>query len=65
MYLAFYRPGNGSSKGHAKDRFGPRLSSMSWVRAVTYVTGPDNPETGAGEGIRTLDPNLGKVVLYP
>ena len=24
-----------------------------------------NPEAGAGEGIRTLDPNLGKVVLYP
>jgi hypothetical protein len=24
-----------------------------------------NSETGAGEGIRTLDPNLGKVVLYP
>jgi hypothetical protein len=23
------------------------------------------PFTGAGEGIRTLDPNLGKVVLYP
>ena len=23
------------------------------------------PITGAGEGIRTLDPNLGKVVLYP
>jgi hypothetical protein len=22
-------------------------------------------QTGAGEGIRTLDPNLGKVVLYP
>ena len=22
-------------------------------------------ESGAGEGIRTLDPNLGKVVLYP
>ena len=22
-------------------------------------------EPGAGEGIRTLDPNLGKVVLYP
>ena len=22
-------------------------------------------EIGAGEGIRTLDPNLGKVVLYP
>ena len=23
------------------------------------------PKNGAGEGIRTLDPNLGKVVLYP
>ncbi len=22
-------------------------------------------ENGAGEGIRTLDPNLGKVMLYP
>ena len=22
-------------------------------------------EFGAGEGIRTLDPNLGKVMLYP
>ncbi len=22
-------------------------------------------KTGAGEAIRTLDPNLGKVVLYP
>ena len=25
----------------------------------------DLGKTGAGEGIRTLDPNLGKVVLYP
>ena len=35
--------------------------------------GPEGPfvnafrplEIGAGEGIRTLDPNLGKVMLYP
>ncbi len=27
--------------------------------------GMDKRKTGAGEGIRTLDPNLGKVVLYP
>jgi hypothetical protein len=35
--------------------------------------GPEGPfealnsrrEFGAGEGIRTLDPNLGKVMLYP
>jgi hypothetical protein len=40
---------------------------------VTHVSGMlCNPcvrngpnKTGAGEGIRTLDPNLGKVVLYP
>ena len=32
-------------------------SAMSWK--------PSFWETGAGEGIRTLDPNLGKVVLYP
>ena len=25
----------------------------------------DRLQTGAGEGIRTLDPDLGKVVLYP
>ncbi len=30
------------------------------------ATGRETPEfPGAGEGIRTLDPNLGKVVLYP
>ena len=30
------------------------------------ATGRETLETlGAGEGIRTLDPNLGKVVLYP
>jgi hypothetical protein len=33
------------------------------------VPKPRDPESlakhGAGEGIRTLDPNLGKVVLYP
>jgi hypothetical protein len=27
--------------------------------------GIDDVVNGAGEGIRTLDPNLGKVVLYP
>jgi len=26
---------------------------------------PGMSKFGAGEGIRTLDPNLGKVVLYP
>jgi hypothetical protein len=28
-----------------------------------HLGGPEH--TGAGKGIRTLDPNLGKVVLYP
>ena len=31
---------------------------MMWRRHIMTAT-------GAGEGIRTLDPNLGKVVLYP
>ena len=26
---------------------------------------PEGAKVGAGEGIRTLDPDLGKVVLYP
>ncbi len=32
---------------------------------VSSSTGGNPLITGAGEGIRTLDPNLGKVVLYP
>ena len=31
------------------------------IRQVDYYM----KEIGAGEGIRTLDPDLGKVVLYP
>ena len=31
----------------------------------THVSGSDTRKSGAGEGIRTLDPDLGKVVLYP
>ena len=30
-----------------------------------HVSGPDKNFFGAGDGIRTHDPNLGKVVLYP
>ena len=33
--------------------------------AVLEGPDPSGRKTGAGEGIRTLDPNLGKVVLYP
>ncbi len=32
---------------------------------VSETTGANPLMSGAGEGIRTLDPNLGKVVLYP
>ena len=39
-------------------------ASRAGARLNVYLT--EFPEkTGAGEGIRTLDPNLGKVVLYP
>jgi hypothetical protein len=45
-----FTPGPGKYKAAPKGRFMPLIS---WRK------------TGAGEGIRTLDPNLGKVVLYP
>ncbi len=38
-----------------------RVSCVS----VAKPTGCNPLISGAGEGIRTLDPNLGKVVLYP
>ena len=37
----------------------PRLVGLGFKTLVFWE------KTGAGEGIRTLDPNLGKVVLYP
>jgi hypothetical protein len=40
----------GKQKTALKDRFSTLISLI---------------KSGAGEGIRTLDPNLGKVVLYP
>jgi hypothetical protein len=42
--------GAGKQKTAPKDRSKPLISLR---------------KSGAGEGIRTLDPNLGKVVLYP
>src|SRR6202030_1549450 len=39
--------------------FGTRLSPMSLVRGVTYLSGPDTLNLGAGEGNRTLVCSLG------
>jgi hypothetical protein len=36
---------------------GRKRSPPEMIQAIDFI--------GAGEGIRTLDPNLGKVVLYP
>lgn len=44
--------------------FGARLSPMSWVQTVTYVSGPDNGKGGAAEGTRTPDPIITNDVLY-
>ena len=46
----------GVSVGRCLQNFKGRLSAKSLIFWE---------KTGAGEGIRTLDPNLGKVVLYP
>ncbi len=51
----------------------PHASPVSQTRAGKQKTAPKDRSKplisfrkfGAGEGIRTLDPNLGKVVLYP
>jgi hypothetical protein len=51
----------------------PRASPGTPLRAGKQKTAPKDRfntlislrKSGAGEGIRTLDPNLGKVVLYP
>ena len=37
---------------------------FSFVTLAVTPSAFELEETGAGEGIRTLDPNLGKVVLY-
>ena len=35
------------------------------LRCIVHAAATCGLKSGAGEGIRTLDPNLGKVVLYP
>src|SRR5205823_1274993 len=46
-------------RGQRQAGAGPGLLAAAAARA------PCPAKTGAGEGIRTLDPDLGKVVLYP
>ncbi len=58
---------------NAIGRAGTRTMEVINLRAISVLVAnqsggnpADKPLTfGAGEGIRTLDPNLGKVVLYP
>jgi hypothetical protein len=45
--------------------FGRGLENEKPAERRAFVRSLDFREIGAGEGIRTLDPNLGKVVLYP
>ena len=42
------------------DHAGGKVRHLKQVRGFTAME-----EKGAGEAIRTPDPNLGKVVLYP
>ena len=48
--------------------FSAKASKGILLRAVSKLKSCEAPwreADGAGEGIRTLDPDLGKVVLYP
>jgi hypothetical protein len=44
--------------------FGTKLSPMSWRQSVADLSGPDKSRIGAGEGNRTLDNQLGKLMFY-
>jgi hypothetical protein len=44
---------------------GQRLGKQKASRRTPFIRLKSLRDFGAGEGIRTLDPNLGKVVLYP
>ena len=43
----------------------PAATAVTKTRKPRSFRGFSVREFGAGEAIRTLDPNLGKVVLYP
>jgi hypothetical protein len=45
--------------------FGCRFVPSAWHEKTAKLAVFQSLSVGAGEGIRTLDPNLGKVVLYP
>ena len=60
-YLAF---ASNCSQGAYSD--GPNWQcKQNRPRRAVFITLISLIKFGAGEGIRTLDPNLGKVVLYP
>ena len=48
--------GRWSARSRCQNKKGPQALVVSACPMVGF---------GAGEGIRTLDPNLGKVMLYP
>ncbi len=54
----------GSPKVVANKRY-RATDCSSTTAALPILTIKRQEKIGAGEGIRTLDPNLGKVVLYP
>jgi hypothetical protein len=59
---------DGSGRGHPnqarlRHERGPKREKAAADRGFSMLD--PLKEFGAGEAIRTLDPNLGKVVLYP
>jgi hypothetical protein len=54
--------GENAEKPPRRSSKGERLAQTGQPRTTHQIF---LGTTGAGEGIRTLDPNLGKVVLYP
>jgi hypothetical protein len=46
-------------------RWGMANRQQRGIIVLKRISGLRNMQNGAGEAIRTPDPNLGKVVLYP
>ena len=59
------RSGNGKARGKNEKGRRPEAQPFNPRSCLPWENHRLLRENGAGEGIRTLDPNLGKVVLYP
>ena len=54
----------GTGRTRTADKGFADLCLTTWRRCLKYKSRIEERKSGAGEGVRTLDFNLGKVALY-